>query len=129
MNAIIASGGRAHSALGDLADAAGADAVCKQAHANGPINILVHNAGYYGHRNWTETTEEEWLAASRRFGCADDWSDIGRSACRDLIPNDVGQLGRPEEIAGAVAYLASSYADKTSDARFELDGGLNRSIP
>jgi NAD(P)-dependent dehydrogenase (short-subunit alcohol dehydrogenase family) len=75
------------------------------------------------------SVEEVLTAASKRFGWGDDWDDIERGACRDMIPNDIGRLGRPEEIAGAVAYLASSYADYVSGAMIRVDGGLNRSIP
>jgi 3-oxoacyl-[acyl-carrier protein] reductase len=56
-------------------------------------------------------------------------SEIEAGACRDFIPNDIGRLGRPEEIAAAVAYLASPHADYVSGAMIRVDGGLNRSNP
>jgi NAD(P)-dependent dehydrogenase (short-subunit alcohol dehydrogenase family) len=43
-------------------------------------------------------------------------------------PNDVGRLGRPEEIAAAVAYLASPIADYVSGATIRVDGGTIRSV-
>lgn len=46
---------------------------------------------------------------------------------KELIPNDAGRLGKPEEIAAAVAYLASSYADYISGAVIRVDGGTIRS--
>jgi 3-oxoacyl-[acyl-carrier protein] reductase len=49
-------------------------------------------------------------------------------AVRDMIPNDVGRLGRPEEIAAAVAYLASPLADNVSGAVLRVDGGTIRSV-
>ncbi|MCA6111190.1 SDR family NAD(P)-dependent oxidoreductase [Bradyrhizobium cenepequi] len=216
---IRAGGGEATPAIGDLSSDAGADAVCEQALALGPIDILVNNAGYYGSRSWMETPESEWLAAyninvvsgvrmikrlvpamrergwgrviqiggglaqqpmalqpeynatlaarhnlavslardlknsgvtsnivspgcirvesvekvliaaSERYGWGTSWDDIERGACRDMLPNDIGRLGHPEEIAGAVAYLASPFADYVSGAMIRVDGGLNRSIP
>jgi 3-oxoacyl-[acyl-carrier protein] reductase len=216
---ISAHGGRADKAIGDLSSDAGADAVSEQALASGPIDILVNNAGYYGSRSWTETPENEWLAAyntnvvsavrmikrlvpamrargwgrviqiggglaqqpmalqpeynatlaarhnlavslardlknsgvtsnivspgcirveavekvltaaSKHYGWGTSWEDIERGACRDMLPNDIGRLGHPEEIAGAVAYLASPFADYISGAMIRVDGGLNRSIP
>lgn len=56
------------------------------------------------------------------------WADIERGAVRDLVPNDVGRLGRPEEIAAAVAYLASPLADYVSGAVLRVDGGTIRSV-
>jgi 3-oxoacyl-[acyl-carrier protein] reductase len=47
---------------------------------------------------------------------------------RDLAPNGVGRLGRPEEIAAAVAYLPSRYADHVSGAVLRVDGGTIRSV-
>jgi len=54
-------------------------------------------------------------------------SEIEARARRDFIPNDIGRLGRPEEIAAAVAYFASPHADYVSGAMIRVDGGLNRS--
>ena len=68
-------------------------------------------------------------AASGRFGSGDDWEDIERGACRDMIPNDINRLGRPDEVAGAGAYLASSYSDYISGSMLRVDGGLNKFIP
>jgi 3-oxoacyl-[acyl-carrier protein] reductase len=217
--AITAGGGRADRALGDLSTGAGADSVCDQALASGPIDILVNNAGYYGSQSWADTPEDDWLAAynanvvsgirmikrlvpamrerawgriiqiggglaqqpmalqpeynatlaarhnlavslardlkhtgvtsnivspgcirvravedslaaaSKRFGWGESWEEIERGACRDMLPNDIGRLGRPDEVAGAVAYLTSSYADYVSGAMIRVDGGLIRSIP
>jgi NAD(P)-dependent dehydrogenase (short-subunit alcohol dehydrogenase family) len=216
--AIAQAGGRADQALGDLTTDAGADAVCEQALARGPVDILVNNAGYYGSHGWSDTPEGEWLGAynanvvsgvrmikrlvsamrergwgrviqisgglalqpmasqpeynatlaarnnltvslardlkgtgvtsnivspgcirvgavedfltgvSKKMGWGDSWDEIEAGACRDFIPNDIGRLGRPEEIAGAVAYLASRHAEYISGAMIRVDGGLNRSI-
>jgi NAD(P)-dependent dehydrogenase (short-subunit alcohol dehydrogenase family) len=62
-------------------------------------------------RGWGETREE-----------------IEANAARDMVPNDVGRLGRPEEIAAAVAYLSSSLADYVSGATIRVDGGTIRSV-
>lgn len=65
------------------------------------------------------------MAPERGWG--DQWSEIERGCVRDLIPNDVGRLGRPEEIASAVTYLASRRADYISGATLRVDGGTVRS--
>ncbi|QET05209.1 SDR family NAD(P)-dependent oxidoreductase [Cupriavidus pauculus] len=61
-----------------------------------------------------------------KYGWGTDWDDIERGCVRDLVPNDVGRLGRPEEIAGAVAYLSSPFADYISGATVRVDGGTIR---
>ena len=53
--------------------------------------------------------------------------EIERSFVQAIAPNDVGRLGRPEEIAAAVAYLASPVADYMSGATIRVDGGTIRS--
>ncbi|MBS7542845.1 SDR family NAD(P)-dependent oxidoreductase [Ancylobacter oerskovii] len=63
-----------------------------------------------------------------RHGWGERWEDIERGAARDLVPNDVGRLGRPNEIAAAVAFLASAHADYISGAIFRVDGGTIRSV-
>ncbi|MGO4118661.1 SDR family NAD(P)-dependent oxidoreductase [Rhizobium ruizarguesonis] len=74
------------------------------------------------------SVENFLAAASRRFGWGSEWSEIEAGACRDLVPNDINRLGRPDEIAAAVAYLVSQHADYISGAMIRVDGGLNRSL-
>ncbi|WP_353718930.1 SDR family NAD(P)-dependent oxidoreductase [Dyadobacter sp. 676] len=72
---------------------------------------------------------EEWLVgAAPKFGWGNDLEEIKRKAVKDLIPNDTGRFGRPEEIAGAVAYLTSPLADYISGAIIRVDGGTMRSL-
>ncbi|MBE1494136.1 NAD(P)-dependent dehydrogenase (short-subunit alcohol dehydrogenase family) [Amycolatopsis lexingtonensis] len=66
------------------------------------------------------------MAPERGWGA--EWAEIERNAAEDFVPNDVGRFGRPEEIAGAVAYLASPYADYISGATLRVDGGTIRSV-
>ena len=66
------------------------------------------------------------LAAEHGWG--EDWSEIERNAAREFMPNDIGRFGRPEEIAGAVAYLCSPYADYISGANLRVDGGTIRNV-
>ena len=66
------------------------------------------------------------MAPERGWG--EGWAEIERNAAREFMPNDIGRFGRPEEIAGAVAYLASPYADYISGATLRVDGGTIRSV-
>lgn len=61
-------------------------------------------------------------------GWGETWEDIERNATQAIAPNDVGRLGRPEEIAAAVAYLAGPIADYVSGATIRVDGGTIRSV-
>ena len=216
--AIRADGGRADTAVGDLATDEGAGAVVDAALAGGPVDILVNNAGAYDHLSWSESTPTDWdrsynvnvvsgvrmirrlvppmrergwgrviqiggglaiqpmpmqphynasLAARHNLavslarelkdtgvtsnvvapgailvgsvrqlltdlapaqGWGEEWDDIERAAARDFVPNDIGRMGRPREIAGAVAYLAGPLADYISGATIRVDGGTIRSV-
>lgn len=70
---------------------------------------------------------EQWLInAAPKFGWGTELEEIKYRAVQDLIPNDTGRFGRPEEIAAAVAYLTGPYADYISGALIRVDGGTIR---
>jgi NAD(P)-dependent dehydrogenase (short-subunit alcohol dehydrogenase family) len=66
------------------------------------------------------------MAPARGWG--ETWEEIERAAAADFVPNDIGRLGRPEEIAAAVLYLAGPFADYVSGATIRVDGGTIRSV-
>jgi len=61
-------------------------------------------------------------------GWGESPEEIETAAAAEWIPNDVGRFGRPEEIAGAVAYLAGPHAAYVSGATLRVDGGTIRSV-
>jgi NAD(P)-dependent dehydrogenase (short-subunit alcohol dehydrogenase family) len=70
--------------------------------------------------------EEILTKVSENFDWGHTWEEIERGAVRDLAPNDIGRFGTPEEVASAVAYLASPLAGYVSGAILRVDGGLVR---
>ncbi|GAA3047128.1 SDR family NAD(P)-dependent oxidoreductase [Pseudonocardia yunnanensis] len=61
-------------------------------------------------------------------GWGESPEEIEAAAAAEWVPNDVGRFGRPEEIAGAVAYLAGPHAAYVSGAMLRVDGGTIRSV-
>lgn len=73
-----------------------------------------------------EATKELVTTIGPGRGWGDTWEEIQPNAVASLIPNDQGRFGEPDEIAGAVAYLCSEYAQYISGATIRVDGGLIR---
>jgi NAD(P)-dependent dehydrogenase (short-subunit alcohol dehydrogenase family) len=72
---------------------------------------------------------EQWLkteAAKHNWGS--NFDEIEKNAVRELVPNDRGRFGRPEEIAAAVLYLIGPHSDYVSGAILRVDGGTVKSI-
>lgn len=65
------------------------------------------------------------LAPERGWG--ETWEEIEFNSVREIVPNDRVRYGRPEEIAGAVAYLCGPLAEYISGATIRVDGGTVRS--
>lgn len=61
-------------------------------------------------------------------GWGESWEDIEAGVMRDVLPNFVGRLGRPEEAAFVVALLASSRAGYLTGANYRVDGGSTACI-
>ncbi|GCF08817.1 SDR family NAD(P)-dependent oxidoreductase [Dictyobacter arantiisoli] len=76
----------------------------------------------------SEAARATLIHMAQAHGWGETWEEMERNATQAIAPNDVGRLGRPEEIAAAVAYLASPSADYVSGATIRVDGGTIRSV-
>jgi len=76
----------------------------------------------------TDAVREWFTALAPDHGWGDTWDAIEGGAVRDVLPNDVGRFGQPEEIAAVVAFLASSLSSFVSGANWRVDGGSTLGI-
>jgi NAD(P)-dependent dehydrogenase (short-subunit alcohol dehydrogenase family) len=65
---------------------------------------------------------------AQHFGWGEDWEAIERSAATDALNSATRRLGRPEDIARAVAFLASPLSDFINGANLRVDGGTNPTV-
>jgi NAD(P)-dependent dehydrogenase (short-subunit alcohol dehydrogenase family) len=67
------------------------------------------------------------------MGAAAGWPEtdleaIERRFVREKWPSPVGRMGRPEEIAALIAFLASEHAAYITGANFRIDGGAHATL-
>jgi len=63
-----------------------------------------------------------------QLGWPNDQAEMERRFATDLFPQTVPRLGQPEEIAAAVALLASPLSGFTTGAVWRIDGGISRAL-
>lgn len=75
-----------------------------------------------------ESVKSLILGMAEQNNWGEDWDEIEKNAAALFLQNDLGRFGKPEEVAGAVAYLMSSYADNITGSIIRVDGGQTFSV-
>jgi len=76
----------------------------------------------------TPAAERVFRDVAKQQGWGEEWAEIERQAVKNLVPNPVGRIGRVEEVAVAVAFLASPLASFINGANLRVDGGYVTAI-
>jgi 3-oxoacyl-[acyl-carrier protein] reductase len=76
----------------------------------------------------TPAAERVFREVAKQRGLGDDWGEIERHAVANLVPNPLGRLGRVEEVAAAVVFLASPLAGYVHGANLHVDRGCVMSV-
>ena len=72
---------------------------------------------------------EEWARGfAKTRGWGDDIAEIERRAVQELLPNSVGRVGRVNEVADLVVFVASPLAGYINGANLRIDGGYVQSV-
>ena len=61
-------------------------------------------------------------------GWGEDWDTIEQKVAGELLPNDVGLMGKPDDLGAVVTFLASPLSRFVSGANWRVDGGSSTSI-
>lgn len=75
-----------------------------------------------------ESVKNLIIGMAKQNDWGDSWEEIEKKAASQFLQNDTGRFGKPEEVAGAVAYLMSSFADNITGSIIRVDGGQTLSV-
>ena len=70
----------------------------------------------------TDNTERVMISHARALGLTEEGAALERRVAKEVWPNSIGRLGRPEEIAAAACFLASQQAAFVTGATLRADG-------
>jgi 3-oxoacyl-[acyl-carrier protein] reductase len=76
----------------------------------------------------TQNVRAFFCERARTAGWGERWEDIEAAILREVLPNAVGRLGAPEEVAHLVAFLASPLSGYIAGANLRIDGGSTPTV-
>jgi 3-oxoacyl-[acyl-carrier protein] reductase len=76
----------------------------------------------------TPGVEAFYRRVANKRGWGESWEEIEKGVLREFLDNPCGRLGRVEEVAALVAYIASPRADYINGANLRIDGGSTATI-
>lgn len=76
----------------------------------------------------TPALEQVMRGVAAQNGWGEDWAEIEPKVITQVTPLSVNRIGRVEDIANAVTYLASPLADFIDGANLRVDGGYVTAI-
>lgn len=69
------------------------------------------------------SVERFYRQMNEHRGWGETWEEIEAGVVREVLPNDTGRMGTPEDVAPVVAMLASPLSCFVSGADYRVDGG------
>jgi NAD(P)-dependent dehydrogenase (short-subunit alcohol dehydrogenase family) len=72
----------------------------------------------------TSGLREMILGMASKRGWGDDWDALERKFVAEFSPTMTGRIGRPEDVAAMVAFVASPLAGNITGANLRVDGGV-----
>jgi 3-oxoacyl-[acyl-carrier protein] reductase len=92
--------------------------------ANTGVTVNTVTPGPIMTSGWIEWARS--IAKTRSWG--DDLAQIERRVVQEMLPNSVGRVGRVDDVANAVAFIASPLAGFINGANLRVDGGGVQSV-
>jgi len=72
----------------------------------------------------TPGSENEIAGIAREVGIGEDWRPHEAKLALEILRQSVGRIGRPDDVAAAVAFLASPHADFITGVNLLVEGGM-----